>query len=218
MDKTFYDHSTWSEIDDIDPKEHVPSSTYVACKAISDKLVWKAAEKYPHIDFTTIFPPTLYGWFLKDYPVPKNVAELNGNKFMYELIQKGVDFPTWPVTTIAHNRDVAKAHILALTAPILPKGEKKRFIISLGTMTWVEAIQFLKQPEAVAAFKERGHDIVARLPDISAAGMQSQFSLDTSLTENVLGLQKDDYITWKEILLEVMPNLMDWEKACPETL
>ncbi|KAJ7938164.1 hypothetical protein B0H13DRAFT_2301733 [Mycena leptocephala] len=218
MDKTVYDHNTWSEIDDIDPKEHVPSSTYVACKAISDKLVWKAAEKYPHIDFTTIFPPTLYGWFVKDYPVPKNVAELNGNKFMYELIQKGVDFPTWPVTTIAHNRDVAKAHVFALTAPVLPKGEKKRFIISLGTMTWVEAIQFLKQPEAVAAFKERGHDIVARLPDISAAGMQSQFSLDTSLTENVLGLQKDDYITWKEILLEVMPNLMDWEKAYPEAL
>jgi hypothetical protein len=85
-------------------------------------------------------------------------------------------------------------------------------------MTWVEAIQFLKEPETIAVFKERGHDIVARLPDVSAAGMQSQFSLDTSLTENVLGLKKDDYITWKEILLEVVPNLMDWEKAHPEAL
>ncbi|KAJ7454861.1 hypothetical protein FB451DRAFT_1279630 [Mycena latifolia] len=105
-------------------------------KAISDKLLWRTAEKYPHIDFTTIFPPTLYGWFVKDYPIPKNVAELNGNKFVYELIQNGVSFPTWPITTIAHNRDVAKAHVLALTAPVQPKGEKKRFIISLGTMTW----------------------------------------------------------------------------------
>jgi len=175
-------------------------------------LVWKAAEKYPQIDFTTVFPPTLYGWFVKDYPTPKKIAELNGNKFLYELIQDGVPFPTWPITTIAHNRDVAKAHVLALTAPVLPKGEKKRFIISLGAMTWVQAIQFLKEPETVAKFKQQGHDIVARLPDVSAASMQSQYSLDTGLTENVLGLKSDDYITWKEILLEVMPNLMDWEK------
>ena len=85
-------------------------------------------------------------------------------------------------------------------------------------MTWIEAIEFLKTPEVVAKFKERGHDIVARLPDVSAAGMQSQYGLDTSLSENVLGLKKDDYISWKEILLEVMPNLMDWEQAHPEVL
>ncbi|KAF5387481.1 hypothetical protein D9757_007799 [Collybiopsis confluens] len=145
MDKTVYDHNTWSVIDDIDPKAHTPSYTYVACKAISDKQIWKAAEKCPHIDF--ILPPTLYGWFPEHYPTPKHVPELNGNKFLYELIQKDVKFPTWPISTIAHNRDVAKAHVRALTAPVLPKGEKKRLIITLGTMTWVEAIEFLKSPE-----------------------------------------------------------------------
>ncbi|KAF5357147.1 hypothetical protein D9756_006453 [Leucocoprinus leucothites] len=158
-------------------------------------------------------PPTIYGWFVKDYPTPKSVAELNGNKFLYELIQKDVKFPTWPITTIAHNRDVAKAHVLALTAPILPRGEKKRIIISFGTMTWVDAIEFLKLLEVVAKFKERAHDIVARLSDVSAAGLQMQYSLDTSLTESVLGLNEGDYIPWKEILLEVMPNLMDWEQV-----
>lgn len=80
-------------------------------------------------------------------------------------------------------------------------------------MTWKDAVEFLKTPEVVANFKERGHDIVARLPDVSAAGMQSQYALDTSLTESVLGLKKDDYIPWKDILLEVMPSLMDWEQA-----
>jgi nucleoside-diphosphate-sugar epimerase len=135
---------------------------------------------------------------------------------MYEIIQKGVDFPTWPITTIAHNRDVAKAHVLALTAPVLPKGEKKRFIISLGTMTWVEAIEFLKEPEVVAKLKERGHDILSRLPDVAKAAMQSQYSLDTTLTETVLGLKKEDYISWKDTILEVVPNLMDWEKAYPD--
>ncbi|KAF7795535.1 hypothetical protein EIP86_006697 [Pleurotus ostreatoroseus] len=218
MDHTTYDHNTWSSIEDVNPKQHDPAYVYVAAKAITDKMVWKAAEKYPQIDFTTIFPPTLYGWFTSDYPVPTTVAELNGNKFVYELIQKGVKFPTWPITTIAHNRDVAKAHVLALTAPILPKGEKKRFILTLGTMTWVQAIEYLKQPEVVAKFKARGHDIVARLPDVSLAGMQSQYSLDTSLTENVLGLKKADYISWQDMLLEVVPNLLDWEQTHPEAL
>ncbi|KAJ7326191.1 hypothetical protein DFH08DRAFT_710531, partial [Mycena albidolilacea] len=160
------------EIDDIDPKEHIPFYTYVACRAISDKLVWKAAEKYPHIDFTTIFTPTLYGWFAEHYPVPKSVAELNGNKILYELIQKDVSFPTWPIATIAHNRDIAKAHVLALIAPVLPKGERKRPILSLGLMMWIDAIAFLKTSGVAAKFKARGHDIVTRLPEVSAAGKQ----------------------------------------------
>ncbi|KAJ6544842.1 hypothetical protein DFH09DRAFT_1282272 [Mycena vulgaris] len=219
MDETVYDHNTWSDIDDIDPKEHAPSYTYVACKAISDKLVWKAAENHrplvshPIIIIHVVFPPTLYGWFVEGYPVPKSVAELNGNKFLYELIQKGVNFPTWPLTTIAHNRDVARAHVLALTARVLPPGEKKRFIVTLGTMSWVEAIAFLKEPGSVARFTERGHDIVARLPAVAGAAAQSQYGLDTGLTERVLGLRAGDYVSWKEILLEVMPRLMDWEKA-----
>ncbi|KAJ7142155.1 hypothetical protein C8R43DRAFT_1016486 [Mycena crocata] len=213
MDTTVYDHNSWSDIDDIDPKEYAPSHTYVACKAISDKMIWEEAEKQPEIDFTTILPPTIYGWFVEGYPAPKNLDDLNANKFVYELIQQGVNFPTWPVTTIAHNRDVAKAHVLALTARVLPKGEKKRLIISLGKMTWVDAIEFLREPEIVAKLKEQGHDIVSRLPDVSAAGMQSQFSLDTSLTESVLGLRKDHYMPWKEILLEVVPKLMNWEKV-----
>ncbi|KAJ7033147.1 hypothetical protein C8F04DRAFT_631062 [Mycena alexandri] len=194
MDKTVYDHNTWSEIEDIDPKEHIPSYTYIASKTISEKLVWKAAEKYPHIDFTSILPSTIYGWRIKDYPVYKSIPELNANKFLHQFLEKDV---TYPIVDVVHNHDVARAHVLALTAPTLPKGEKKRFIVSACKMTWVEAIQFLTEPEIVAKFTAQGHDIVARLPDISAPA---------------------EYITWKEILLEVVPNLIDWEKEHPEAL
>jgi len=100
----------------------------------------------------------------------------------------------------------------------LPMGKKKRIIVSLGTMTWVGAIGLLKTPGVVAKLKECGHDMIARLPGVSATKVQSQYSLDTSLAETVLGLKKDDYIPWKEILLEVMPSLMDWEWAHPEAL
>ncbi|KAJ7983126.1 hypothetical protein DFH06DRAFT_1172490 [Mycena polygramma] len=219
MDKAVYDHNTWSEIEDIDPKEHDPSYTYIASKIISEKLTWKAAEKSPRVDFTTILPTMVYGWWLENYPAPKSVKELNANWFLYELTQNR--FPPYPMGNlrdVVHNRDVAKSHVLALTAPVLPRGQKKRFIVTQGATTWAETIQFLKEPETVAKFKERGHDIVSRLPQISAEWMQSQFVLDSSLTETVLGLKKGDYITWKEILLEVLPNLLDWEKAHAEVV
>ncbi|KAJ7154755.1 hypothetical protein C8R46DRAFT_1297424 [Mycena filopes] len=199
-------------------KEHIPSYTCIASKTISEKLVWKAAEKYPHIDFTSILPSTIYGWRLKDYPVYKSIQELNANKFLYQLLEKGLSFPTYPVVDCVHNRDVGRAHVLALTAPVLPKGEKKRFIISPWKMTWVQAIEFLKEPEVVAKFQARGLDLVARLPDISGAVMQSQNNFDASLTEKVLGMKQEDFISWKEILLEVMPNMMEWEKEHPEAL
>ncbi|KAJ7223288.1 hypothetical protein GGX14DRAFT_657841 [Mycena pura] len=213
MDNVTYDHNTWSEIDDIDPKEHDPAYTYIACKAISEKLAWKAAEKYPHIDFTAIHPSQVMGWCLKDYPAPKVKADLNANKFWYEVIEKGHAGPVNPLRDVVHNRDVARAHVLALAAPVLPKGEKKRLIVSSGTMAWADAFQFLKEPEIVAKFQARGHDIVSRLPDLSAVGMQSQYLMDASLTEKVLGMKKEEYIHWKDILLEVMLCLMDWEKT-----
>lgn len=71
MDQTTYDHNSeslqhddmgcailthfaaWSPIEDVDPKQHDPAYVYVAAKAITDKMVWKAAAQYPHIDFTT---------------------------------------------------------------------------------------------------------------------------------------------------------------------
>ncbi|KAL0563103.1 hypothetical protein V5O48_018973, partial [Marasmius crinis-equi] len=201
-----FSHNTWSEIDDINPKKHEPSFTYLASKAISDKFVWQAAEKYPNVDFSVVLPPTVYGKFLDHYPHLAAASELNGNKFIYEIFQKDIKFPSWPVTTIAHNRDVPKVHVACLTAPRLPKGseQKKRFIVCCGKMTWVDAINYLR---------EERPGIASRLPDTSLAQPQSQYDLDTSLTETVLGYKESDYIPWKAMLLEVVDWLLEWEKS-----
>ncbi|KAJ7107213.1 hypothetical protein C8R43DRAFT_1045090 [Mycena crocata] len=204
-------------IQHIDPSKHEPSYAYIASKINTEKMIWQAAEKYPDIDFTTILPSSIYGWPLKDYPVPKSIDECNANKFLYELIKKDLGFPVYPIADAVHNEDVAKAHVRALTVPAQPSKIRKRFIVSSGRMLWPEAIAFLKEPETVAKFKERGLDIVTRLPaDGSGPGMQSLFGLDTSFTEEHLGMNQSEYRSWKEILLEVMPSLMEWEKAHPE--
>ncbi|KAJ7748144.1 hypothetical protein B0H14DRAFT_2984172 [Mycena olivaceomarginata] len=147
--------SAYSEIEAIDPKKHIPSYAYIASKITSEKL--------PQIEFTTILPSTVCGWFLEDYPVPKTIPELNANKFLYGLIPPTTEFPSFPVyplRDVVHNLDVVRAHVRALTAPAPPNGERRRFIVSGGPMLWVEAIEFLQEPETIVKFKanlaERG--------------------------------------------------------------
>ncbi|KAJ7088383.1 hypothetical protein B0H15DRAFT_841179 [Mycena belliarum] len=243
MDDTTYDHNTYSDIESIDPEKHTPSYGYIASKITSEKLIWKAEQKmkaeqeskaneFPRIEFTSILPSTVYGWFLKDYPVPKTISEFNANKFLYGLIPPSdqfPSFPTYPLRTVVHNQDVAKAHVLALTAPAPPDGQRRRFIVSQGMMSWVDAIEFLQQPETITKFKARlrelkasertvSNGIVPRLPDVKDAMQMSKFNLDSSLTESVLGMKASDYIPWQETLLEVMPELLAWEETHQDAL
>jgi hypothetical protein len=53
---------------------------------------------------------------------------------------------------------------------------------------------------------------------VSTAPRQSLFRLDASLTESVLGMKKENYVSWQEILLELFPAMMDWEKEHSQSL
>ncbi|KAJ7357948.1 hypothetical protein DFH08DRAFT_650834, partial [Mycena albidolilacea] len=101
---------------------------------------------------STVLPSTVCGWFLEDYLLPKTIPELNTNKFLYGLIPPTTEFPSfpdYPLRDIVHNLDVARAHVCALIAPAPPNGERRRFIISRGLMSWVEAIEFHQEPETI---------------------------------------------------------------------
>jgi hypothetical protein len=166
-----------------------------------------------------VMPSSVYSWYLKDYPIPQNTDELNVNQFLYQLVRPNdASFPNYPLPDLVHNRNVANAHIRALTAPALPQGQKKRLIVSGGYMTRADMIAFLKAPETVAKLSARGHDIIGRSPPVSTAPRQSLFRLDASLTESVLGMKKENYVSWQEILLELFPAMMDWEKEHSQSL
>ncbi|KAF8189897.1 hypothetical protein K438DRAFT_1971401 [Mycena galopus ATCC 62051] len=171
------------------PEDHGPPYTYIASKIISEKLMWKTADKYPDIDFTAVHPfthPPCMDGASQTTRFPR--AGFNANKFLYQLIEKDVNFPDYALTS---------QHVLSLTAPVL-EGQKKRFIISQGNLTWVDAIIFFNQDPSKAKFEKRGHDSISRLPNIS-------------LTEKVLGM-KEYYIPWEATgrRLLVMPAMMDW--------
>lgn len=42
----------WNSVEDIDPKITPAFSVYLAGKSITEKIMWRAAEECPHIDFT----------------------------------------------------------------------------------------------------------------------------------------------------------------------
>ena len=44
-------HADWSTTEDVSPKTSPPFIVYLAAKTITEKMMWKAADQYPHIHF-----------------------------------------------------------------------------------------------------------------------------------------------------------------------
>jgi len=199
-----FDENTYLELDDIDPAQYAPFEAYIACKAISDKLVWKAAAKYTHIDFTVVHPSLAYGKFANEYPL--RGVDLNSNKIIYALLKPDASFPPFPVIAQIHVKDAARALVLALTAPPLPSGRKKRLIVSSEEMPWLEALEYLRaqRPELAGRLVKVTEETKKAIPP-------SHFKLDTKLTEAVLGMNAGNMIGWQQTLLEVVDWLVDQE-------
>jgi hypothetical protein len=138
---------------------------------------------------------------IKGFPSPKHINDMNANKFLYQVIQKTLDFPTYTVPQCTHLRNVAEAHARALTIDPVP-GVKTRLILNAGYMEWAFVIEFLKKHRPA---------IASRLPDISLASKLPcfQYRVDTSLSAKLLKLE---YIPVEDILLEVIDDLLVWEQ------
>lgn len=97
--------------------------------------------------------------------------------------------------------DLAKAHVLAVAAPPLKDGGRKRLIAAAGTFTWQQAADLLR--------KERP-EVSSRLPKADLTpGPQTFAPLDTSLTEQVLGIK--DWLSWEEAFLGSIDSALEWE-------
>jgi len=98
-------------------------------------------------------------------------------------------------------RDVARAHVLALKVP--PSDEVKRFILSSSTFTWKDAIEVIAEARP---------ELKGRLPAITGkeAPLPPVAILDTSVTENILGLK--NYVKWQDTVLDTIDDLLRVEK------
>ncbi|KAF8055425.1 hypothetical protein FPV67DRAFT_830766 [Lyophyllum atratum] len=85
------------------------------------------ADAHPELDITTINPPFLYGPFAQNFTQPNpNYYALSTNLYIYRFLKPSSNFPMF--LAYADIRDVAEAHVRALTSPPSSSVGRKRII------------------------------------------------------------------------------------------
>ncbi|THU95297.1 hypothetical protein K435DRAFT_839563 [Dendrothele bispora CBS 962.96] len=140
---------------------------YHAAKTLADKI----AHQHP-VDITV----QILGLYVPDSPI--NSRDSSGaNDFVYALIANGIDSysKVIPVGHMIDVRDVARAHLLALSR------SDKRFIISARSFTWKEFADLYR--------KERP-ELKDRLPreDVEQGIEQTSVPLDVDFANDALGM------------------------------
>jgi nucleoside-diphosphate-sugar epimerase len=180
---------------------------YAISKGLADRAVRDFKHAHPDLDVTTIHPSYVYGPLGSGQVY--NAPATGTNGYIYELIAGAHDRPVSGYDPAVRGppqsvdvRDVARAHVLALKVP--PSADKpKRFILSSSTFTSKEAIEFIAQ--ARPELKGRLPVITGREPPVPPFSI-----LDTSATENVLGLR--NYVKWPDTVLDTIDDMLRVEK------
>jgi nucleoside-diphosphate-sugar epimerase len=181
---------------------------YQTSKTAAERELWAIAMSNPTVDFTTIVPPKIFGPFVPHFPNSTDRSALGTNDYVYSLLTGGPNSPnTYPPIAIGHMvdvRDVAKAHVEALSAPYVP-GTNKRLLISSGTFKWEATADFIRTARP---------ELASRLPAESAQAVkQTDAPMDVSLAAKVIGLSEDGYIRWEETMLASVDAIVAWEKT-----
>ncbi|KAL6808638.1 hypothetical protein J3E69DRAFT_378243 [Trichoderma sp. SZMC 28015] len=201
--------SDWNMIkqEDVYMKDDNPAGpvmAYLGAKVLAERKMWEFAEANPQVDFTSVIPSGIYGPFANNFPRPSNIPGLSTNQFIYMLLNGGPEGPnTYPPIFVGHTvdvRDVAKVHILALSADPLPNKQQKRFILSEGVHKW---------PEVADMVRKRRPELAPRMPGKDAIPpTQTEAPLDTSLAQKLLGFE---YRQWEEMFLTGIDECLKWD-------
>ncbi|KAJ3804754.1 hypothetical protein F5876DRAFT_82641 [Lentinula aff. lateritia] len=183
-------------------RDQTPMSIYQQSKTLADKKVWELAKEYPDVDFTILLPPAVFGPLVPNFPVTDSPTSIGTNYNLCKILTTGTEaYPSYPLGHLADVRDVAWAHVAALSALSVP-GRDKRFIIMNTTFNWKDVADLIRRERPELANRLPTQDIVPpRLTDAP---------LDTSFAAEVLGLK--NYIPWEETVLATVDVHVAWEK------
>ncbi|KAJ3743260.1 NAD-P-binding protein [Lentinula detonsa] len=183
-------------------RDQPPMAIYQQSKTLADKKMWELAKEHPDIDFTILLPPAVFGPLVPNFPLTDSQKSIGTNYNLSQIITTGTGaYPAYPLGHLADVRDVAHAHVAALSAPPSP-GRDKRFIIFNTIFTWKKVADLIRRDRPELANRLPNQDLVP--PRLSDA------PLDTTFAAEVLGLK--EYIPWEETVLAAIDVHVAWEK------
>jgi nucleoside-diphosphate-sugar epimerase len=151
----------------------------------------------------------IWGPFVPNYE--KVLSDSPGSLGTVSLLRDifdNTEYPQSKMGFIVDVRDVARAHVLALSAPPLPNKEHKRLISSHRSFTWEETVKVIREKYAGE------ENVQKRLPGDEAAAnavKQRNIPLDDSLTRKATGF--GDYTPFEDTVVATVEAFYLWEKT-----
>jgi nucleoside-diphosphate-sugar epimerase len=150
-------------------------------------------------------PPVFYGPVAEGFTLPTpNYGALSTALYIYRLLTPSGQYPWF--AAYADVRDIAKAHILALTSPPTSVvGHKRILFASPHGIDFKAVIENIadKRPEL------KGRLIEGAVPEYSV----DRLPVDFTRIEEVLGLKKQEYIGLERTILDTVDSLLEIEKV-----
>jgi len=134
-----------------------------------------------------------------------NYPSLTTNLAIYELIKPDGQWPIGP--RYIDLRDVAKAHVLALKAPLSSEsdlGRKRLIIAALDDFEYKAFLDLVKTKRP-----ELNHRLTKTEPPVVSP---KNIPFDVDRVEKVLGLKREDYTRFEDTMLDTVDGLLALEK------
>ncbi|KAK4188882.1 putative NADPH-dependent methylglyoxal reductase [Podospora australis] len=200
-----YDESSWSEVTWEQAME--PEHTYRASKKFAEKSAWDFLSTVsPKFDLATINNTYTFGPLPRSLP-PTSLAEgINtSNKRILDLVsgnmRSGIQ-PTAPVFTFVDVRDVALAHVRAMTRP---EAGGKRFYMVGG---------FFSNPKIAGIIAKNYPELKEKLPNEGKCKddvPEDHWGFDNKRSKEVLGIRyrdlEESVVDTVDSILEMMGRL-----------
>jgi nucleoside-diphosphate-sugar epimerase len=150
-------------------------------------------------------PTFFYGPFAPGFTIPDlNYGALTTDAYIYRLLDPAGSYPSSP--NYIDVRDVARAHVAALTSPPESSVGRKRILIASphdSNFQGVVELIAAKRPEL------KNRLLTSKPPAFPSYKMP----VDLKRVENVLDIKIDSYKKWEETILDTVDSLIELENT-----
>ncbi|KAJ7101328.1 hypothetical protein B0H15DRAFT_796153 [Mycena belliarum] len=199
-DKYTFTDQDWSPITREQALSGNALLAYAGSKKFAELALWEWAEKHPHVEVTTFTPTMCYGPLTAHYPIPTpDYSLLSSNVVYLGLLFPDGSFPTFlPYVDV---RDLARAHICALSSPPTAEVGRKRMVFSSPHGWQVDQL--------VAYIAEQRPELKSRLitAPLPEPSPLVACPLDFGRLEKVLGMKATDFHSIEATTLDSIDNL-----------